>query len=589
MAGSNTLNLMAGNEKAIGSILIDIAARTAKLENDLRRVNSSLKGFKSVALAGFGVVNMAGTKLLGTVAALAGTIGMIRLVTNSVKLSNSFGIMAERLGFTTERIQALHHRAGELGVSFQKVDMAIARMNQTLGGGGENVGKFKLAILNLGLNLRELQQLKPQAAFDQIIDRLSRITNETQRAAIASEIFGRDVNQVLSLFARGSAPLKDMEAQLKKVGLSFSQLDLAKIRIFNLELVRVKNLIGDVVTVIVVQMAPILRTLLKNLTDQGVGLKNWRDVALDVSEKITTGLAYIADGFHIIAIAAKGVQLVFDGVMAAALGLVSMMGNLVQTMAEFASGEDLHFMEGFDEYALDAVDRVTETWDELRTKIGEPMPHESVKEWFNELRIQSEKAAKDIAQDAETIMDPLEVSASASLQRISQLWNQTWDGAADKLAEFITTGESDWKDFTRNILKDWLALYLKLQIFDPIRETIFTKVLGVGGGTGIGAGIGKVFGSIFGGMKAGGGDVEANKSYWTGENGPELFTPKRAGEITPSGGGSSGRGATFVIDARGADRAGIMRLESMVRELHGSFEERAVSAVLRSQARGRGR
>ena len=48
---------------------------------------------------------------------------------------------------------------------------------------------------------------------------------------------------------------------------------------------------------------------------------------------------------------------------------------------------------------------------------------------------------------------------------------------------------------------------------------------------------------MFGGARAGGGDVIGGRSYLVGENGPEMFTPRTTGSITPN---SSVNGVTVV-------------------------------------------
>lgn len=55
----------------------------------------------------------------------------------------------------------------------------------------------------------------------------------------------------------------------------------------------------------------------------------------------------------------------------------------------------------------------------------------------------------------------------------------------------------------------------------------------------------------FGGFRAAGGPVVPGKSYVVGEDGPEWFTPRARGFVTPNGSGSAG-GRTLNFDLRGA-------------------------------------
>jgi hypothetical protein len=89
---------------------------------------------------------------------------------------------------------------------------------------------------------------------------------------------------------------------------------------------------------------------------------------------------------------------------------------------------------------------------------------------------------------------------------------------------------------------------------------IYTKSAdGVGkltGGSG-GGGIKGIFGKILGGILPGfasGGDIGANQVSIIGENGPEIFSPKSSGTITPNNklrfGGAMGSNPVYNIDAR---------------------------------------
>lgn len=91
--------------------------------------------------------------------------------------------------------------------------------------------------------------------------------------------------------------------------------------------------------------------------------------------------------------------------------------------------------------------------------------------------------------------------------------------AEDALVSFVTTGKADFGALVDQILADLARL--------AIRQAI-TGLFGGGGEAGLLSG-------IFGGARAEGGDVDPSKSYLVGENGPELYTPEHAGNITPAG------------------------------------------------------
>jgi hypothetical protein len=65
-------------------------------------------------------------------------------------------------------------------------------------------------------------------------------------------------------------------------------------------------------------------------------------------------------------------------------------------------------------------------------------------------------------------------------------------------------------------------------------------------------GISNVIDNVFGGGRATGGPVSSGTSYLVGEQGPELFTPKRNGSIIPNGSLGGGRGSVINLTVNGA-------------------------------------
>lgn len=144
--------------------------------------------------------------------------------------------------------------------------------------------------------------------------------------------------------------------------------------------------------------------------------------------------------------------------------------------------------------------------------------------------------------------------------------------AAQEIGLVFQSAASDairnWKgvgNLLKSIALDIAQMMFKKAVVNPIADAL-------GGAVSMG------IKAIFGGARADGGPVMAGKTYLVGERGPELFTAGNSGSITPNHALSNG-GGTYYIDARGADSAGMARLENMIRQLHGNVSRMAVAAV----------
>mgnify|MGYP006396977517 FL=1 len=170
----------------------------------------------------------------------------------------------------------------------------------------------------------------------------------------------------------------------------------------------------------------------------------------------------------------------------------------------------------------------------------------------------------------------------------------------------IQSGE-DLRGTLRGLLADvqnFLFAQAKSAFFDSLGGaakagggSIFGSILGaigfggggtpaaIGPGSGVTSGLGEFGGTTFprfaqgGSFKvAGRGGTDANLVQFQATKGEQV-------DVTPTNQQTKRVGSTVFIDARGADSAAINRLETIVLALDGTFERRAVGAVVEAQRR----
>ena len=107
-------------------------------------------------------------------------------------------------------------------------------------------------------------------------------------------------------------------------------------------------------------------------------------------------------------------------------------------------------------------------------------------------------------------------SATNAAQQAQTIFQSVTKGLEDLIVNFVTTGKLNFKDFANGIIAEFVRIQAK------------KVVAGLFGGSGT-----SDFFSMLTG-KATGGPVAANTPYLVGENGPELFYSKTAGNIIPN-------------------------------------------------------
>jgi hypothetical protein len=150
------------------------------------------------------------------------------------------------------------------------------------------------------------------------------------------------------------------------------------------------------------------------------------------------------------------------------------------------------------------------------------------------------------------------------------------DGINNAFEESIVQGK-DLGDVVKDLGNSIISTFLKLSVINPLMNSIF------GGAKGW-----EALPTMFAGFFADGGTLKAGQWGIAGENGPEpIFGGSTGMTVLPNKAAqSSGGGSTFYIDARGADRTGLARLEAMIRQVNGSIEHRALGAMMDFRQRG---
>lgn len=157
---------------------------------------------------------------------------------------------------------------------------------------------------------------------------------------------------------------------------------------------------------------------------------------------------------------------------------------------------------------------------------------------------------------AKSAFDNFRDSAANVAGETETLFTNAFNGMADALTTFATTGKMNFKGMVSSILTDLARMELRI-VESKILQSIFAAFMPSGGGTfsnssaiggdSIGGG-GFNFAAVSGG-RAGGGPVSAGSLYQVNEKGPELLTTGGAtylmmggqgGTVTPNGGSSAG-------------------------------------------------
>ncbi len=239
-----------------GNAADEVADKTSNFGNKVGDLANSL-GINLPAGADKAIRAMDGTKvstvaLIGVVTGLV--VGFGKATIETSQLADEILTLSKVTGLSSDKIQEMNYSSELLDVSSETTTGAMRKMIKSMddarGGGKEASEAFKelhLSITNNG-KLKDSEQM-----FYDIVDALGKVKNETERDALAMQIFGKSAQELNPLIDAGSKSLKEFGQQAKDMGYimsldtleAFGNLD-DKMQIFSNQATTYKNSIAVV-------------------------------------------------------------------------------------------------------------------------------------------------------------------------------------------------------------------------------------------------------------------------------------------------------------------------------------------------------
>ena len=198
--------------KDIGNIIADFANKLGiNLPSGADKAIRALDNTKASTLA-----------LVGVVAGLVASFG--KLTIETAQAADEIATMSSVTGLATDTIQEMNYAAELLDVSTETITGSMTRMIRTMYDAQNGSKNAADAFRKLHVGIRDSNgQLKDaETMFYQVIDALGRVRNETERDALAMQIFGRSARELNPLIEKGSGALKELAEQAHEMGYVMS-------------------------------------------------------------------------------------------------------------------------------------------------------------------------------------------------------------------------------------------------------------------------------------------------------------------------------------------------------------------------------
>ncbi|HEV8642377.1 MAG TPA: phage tail tape measure protein [Methylomirabilota bacterium] len=270
----------------IGALRAELSATAAKFEADLGRARKAL-GFTK---GQFESLKSAATAASAGIAAAVTALAAI--TKSTANAGDQLAKMSQKVGVSVEDLSALKHAANLSDVSLEQLQVGLGRLARNMSdasmGSGEAAQHFKalgITVANADGSLRPIRDV-----LLEVSDRFAGMTDETRKAALAQELFGKSGLELVPLLNQGSAAIKAQMEEAKRLGIVWSTDAAQAAEAFNDNLTRLGSALEGVKLAIGTALIPVLRDLTDRLV-QFVQTDQFRGWAREVGEilRVSTG------------------------------------------------------------------------------------------------------------------------------------------------------------------------------------------------------------------------------------------------------------------------------------------------------------
>lgn len=263
-----------------------IERRTDRME---RKVKASFNSAaRSVAAFGKGLA-FGG---LGGLAGLAGGAAIIQKTTDAIADFDAIAKKARDAGLDSDFYQAITFGAGEASISQDKLNTALTAFTRNAGlaaaGKGELVEKLK--VLNPEL-LKSIQNAKTQEErFKLVAEAVRKAGSATEKAAIATSVFGEGGGELVRVLDKGADGLDAMADKAERLGLIVDRKLLQQAEELQNEYGNLTAVIDTQLKQAFIDLAPVLNDVARAAAQVAKFIAAIADSYRDLEHRTGTGL-----------------------------------------------------------------------------------------------------------------------------------------------------------------------------------------------------------------------------------------------------------------------------------------------------------
>ena len=278
------------------SLLVRIGADVSGAERGIESIQGKMRqaettsgGFVSKLKSGFKAISVAGAAAVAGIS--AATAAVVKLTTGAAQAADRIDKMSQKIGISREAFQEMDFIASQSGTSVEVLQQGMKTLRGEMMNAADDTSDAAQEFKRLGIQIKDSNG-KMRSQEDVMFDTLSAlqaIPDETERAAMATKLFGRAGVELVPLLNSGTGSIEEMRAKAHELGLVLDDEAIdAGVKLTD-TMDQVKRAFSAVTTRLGAKLMPIVQNVLEIVLDNMPTIQKVLDVTFGVLGKVVGG------------------------------------------------------------------------------------------------------------------------------------------------------------------------------------------------------------------------------------------------------------------------------------------------------------
>ncbi len=352
---------------SLGEAYLELKAPLKGLAVDLKKAHGAIKKSTSKMQASINKIDFKKVGRNFTMAGAAITGALTLMTKNFMNAGDEIHKMSIRTSFAAETLSELKYAAEISGSNINELEKGVKKMSKTILDASEGMTTYERAFKRIGLESKDLIDLKPEDQFMRIAQAIEKVENPTIRAATAQDIFGRAGTKLLPLFAAGADGLEKLRKEARDTGNVFSTAGVESAAELTDAMTTLKASLGGLSKTLISTLLPSIKSGIQHITDTVKKMREWAEEHPGLAKAIMS--ITLAVGGLLLILGPLAIALTLLNVAAGPIFIIlgAIAGAIVLAVIAFKNWDKI---VAYTKYGVEALRTYLETMVENIRRIG---------------------------------------------------------------------------------------------------------------------------------------------------------------------------------------------------------------------------